>query len=394
MVAGTTRAMKFSLLLPTRNGGHLLGDVVRSVLDERYADMELVVSNNASDDDTATVLAGFAGDRRLQVVTLDRPVDVTDNWLIALQRSSGDYISLIGDDDMLLDGYFERAEALLERFGHPDVLSFNAFGFAFPGFAGSPHAHYADPFYSNDDWLPREAPIPLDLRMAVVRAMFEFRFPMHLNMQCTLIARSAIERLADGLLKPPFPDFYGLNALLIRAQSWVHADERLVVVGVSPKSFGRTIHSATEQGQGLDYLGIETDFPGQLPGSEIVNGTYRCLLELKHDYPRELAGVEIDRAHYVVQQVNAWYVQWRLGSLSWREVLQRLRLLSVRDWAGFARLLAPRLTPRKLRARLSIDRADPASQLWPGMRPLPEVSNIAEFAAWVAARGPRSAADR
>jgi len=386
--------VKFSLLLPTRNGGHLLGDVMRSVLDQPYADMELVVSNNASEDDTAAVLDSFAGDRRLQVTTLTESVEVTDNWRVALERSSGDYISLIGDDDMLLDGYFERAEALLERFDHPDVLSFNAFGFAFPGFAGSPHAHYANPFYSNDPSLPRESPIPLAQRMNVVRDMFSFRFPMHLNMQCTLVARRAIERLSDGLLKPPFPDFYGLNALLMRAQSWVHTDERLVVVGVSPKSFGRTIHSATEQGHGLDYLGIETGFPGQLPGSEIVNGTYRCLLELQRDYPHELVGVEIDRAHYVVQQVNAWYVQWRLGSLSSREVLERLRLVGGRDWVGFARLLAPRLTPGKLRSRLRIDRSDPASQLWPGMRPLPEVSNIAEFAGWVAAQGLAGTADR
>ncbi len=386
--------MKFSLLLPTRNGGHLLGDVMRSVLDQPFTDMELVVSNNASEDETAAVIDSFAGDRRLQVLTLTESVEVTDNWRLALDRSSGDYISLIGDDDMLLAGYFERAEALLERFGHPDVLSFNAYGFAFPGFAGSPHAHYADPFYSNDPTLPRESPIPLAQRMNVVRDMFSFRFPMHLNMQCTLVARRAIERLSDGLLKPPFPDFYGLNALLMRAQGWVHTDERLVVVGVSPKSFGRTIHSATEQGRGLDYLGIETGFPGQLPGSEIVNGTYRCLLELQRDYPRELAGVEIDRAHYVVQQVNAWYVQWRLGSLSSREVVERLRLVGARDWLGFSRLLAPRLTPGKLRSRLSIDRSDPASQLWPGMHPLPEVSDIAEFAGWVAAGGPAGATDR
>jgi len=386
--------MKFSLLLPTRNGGHLLGDVMRSVLDQPFADMELVVSNNASEDETAAVVDSFAGDRRLQVLTLTESVEVTDNWRLALDRSSGDYISLIGDDDMLLDGYFERAETLLERFGHPDVLSFNAYGFAFPGFAGSPHAHYADPFYGNDPALPRESPIPLEQRMGVVRDMFSFRFPMHLNMQCTLVSRRAIERLSDGLLKPPFPDFYGLNALLMRAQSWVHTDERLVVVGVSPKSFGRTIHSATEQGRGLDYLGIETGFPGQLPGSEIVNGTYRCLLELKRDYPRELAGVEIDRAHYVVQQVNAWYVQWRLGSLSSRDVAERLRLVGARDWLGFGRLLAPRLTPAKLRSRLSIDRSDPASQLWPGMRPLPEVSDIAEFARWVAAGEPASAKQR
>ncbi|HEY4428069.1 MAG TPA: glycosyltransferase family 2 protein [Solirubrobacteraceae bacterium] len=383
--------MRFSLLLPTRNGGELLEDVVRSVLDEPYSDMELVVSNNASQDATGEVLERFRDDRRLQVVTLEEPVEVTENWQAALQRSSGDYISLIGDDDLLLPGYFERASTLLETHAMPEVLSFNAYGFAFPGFAGSPLAHYADPFYDNDPSLPRDAPIPQSRRMSVVRDVFRFEFPMHLNMQCTLIARSAIERLSDGLLKPPFPDFYALNALLMRAHSWVHTDERLVVVGVSPKSFGRTIHSASEQGGGLEYLGIETGFAGQLPGSEIANGTYRCLLQLKQDYPEELNGVEIDRGHYLAQQLNAWYVQLRLGSLGVPDAIRRLRLLSLRDWLAFLRLLIPRLTPGRLRARLSLSSEDPASQLWPGMRPLRDVSNITEFAAWIAADPPARA---
>jgi hypothetical protein len=386
--------MKLSLLLPTRNGGHMLENVLHSALDDPDPEIELVVSNNASEDETATVLACFAHDPRLQVITLEQAVEVTDNWQVALERSSGDYVSLIGDDDMLLPRYFSRARELLELHDYPDVLSFNAYGFAYPGFAGSPLAHYADPFYSNDPSMPRDAPIPLAQRMAAVRQVFEFQFPMHLNMQCTLIARSAIERLSDGLLKPPFPDFYGLNALLMRAASWVHTDQRLVVVGVSPKSFGRTIHSATEQGGGLDYLGIETGFPGQLPGSEIANGTYRCLLELQRDYPAELAGVRIDRAHYVLQQLNAWYVQRRLGSLRNRDVLRRLRLLRASDWAGLARLIAPRLTPGRLRKWLSIDRDDPASQLWPGMRPLPQIADIAEFAAWIAEPSRSAPAER
>ena len=229
MVAGTGGTMKFSLLLPTRNGGHLLGDVLHSVLDDPYSDMELVVSNNASEDGTEEVLARFAGDERLKVITLEEPVEVTDNWRVALEHSSGDYISLIGDDDFLLPGYFDRAATLLQRHDHPDVLSFNAYGFAFPGFAGSPHAHYADPFYQNDPSLPRETPISRHQRASVVRDVFRFEFPMHLNMQCALIARRALGRLSGGLLKPPFPDFYALNALLLRAEHWVHTDERLLV---------------------------------------------------------------------------------------------------------------------------------------------------------------------
>lgn len=377
--------MRYSILLPTRNGAGLLGPCIESVLRQDRDDFELVVSNNASDDGTREILAAI-DDERLVAVHLDETVPVTDNWNVALDRSRGDRITLIGDDDQLLPGYFDRADALLERNGDPDVLLFNAYGYAFPGFSGSQHSHYADPFYEPDASIPQHGLLPPARRREVVESMFRFQFPLPLNMQTTLVHRRALGGLSAGLFKPPFPDFYGLNALMLRCETWAVSPERLVVVGVSPKSFGRTVNSATDQARGLAYLGIENGFPGQLPGSEIVNGTYKTLLALKRDYGAELSGTEIDRGEYVTQQVYSWYLQWRLGSLAARELALRVRLLGRRDWALLARMLAARVRPAALRRRLAIDRSDPAPQLWPGMRPLPEVADISEFATWIQAR--------
>lgn len=379
---------RFSVLLPTRNGASLLGKCIDSVLREDRDDFELVVSNNASEDGTRELLAAI-DDPRLKVVHLDEPVPVTRNWNVALSHSQGERVTLIGDDDQLLRGYFDRADRLLERHDDPDVLLFNAYGYAFPGFSGSPDSHYADPFYELQQAdLPADGLISAERRRQVAAAMFDFQFPMALNMQVALVHRRAVAGLADGLFKPPFPDFYGLNALMLRARTWAMSSERLVVVGVSPKSFGRTVNSATEQTQGLAYLGIHNDFPGQLPGSEIVNGTYGTLLVLKADYATDLADIDISRAEYVTQQVYSWYLQRRLGSLTNREVLARLRLLTGSDWRLLARMVAERARPAAIRRRLSIDRSDPAPQLFAGMKPLPGVSDITEFGEWIEQRRP------
>ncbi len=377
--------MRYSILLPTRNGAALLENVLHSVLGQDYADMELVVSNNASEDGTREILARLASDPRLRVVHLEAPVGVTENWNVALAHSRGERVVLLGDDDLLLPRYFERLDELLARHDEPECLTYNGYAYAFPGFSGSPHSHYADPFYVNDPRVSRDGPLAASLRREIVGEMFRFRFPLALNMQVAAVSRRAIDRLADGLFKEPFPDFYGLGALLLTARTWAHVDERLVVVGVSPKSFGRTVHSAVEQARGLEYLGIDTDFPGQLPGSEIVNGTYRCLLELERDYPDALRGIEIDRPEYVLQQAYAWYIQARLRSLPPRAIGRRLRRLRAGDWWPLARMLARRLTPGRLRRRLRINPSDPAAQLWAGMRPLPEVHDIAQFGAWITA---------
>jgi glycosyltransferase involved in cell wall biosynthesis len=381
--------MRYSILLPTRNGGALLEACVRSILDQPGDDFELVVSNNASEDDTPEILEGFSDDPRLAVVTLDRFVEVTDNWNVALERSSGDYITLLGDDDLLLPGYFRRADELLERHGFPDCLTYNAFAYASPGLGGSAESHYADPFYEVDPLIPRGRPLPAGLRHELVTDLFRFRFRMHLNLQGALIARRAAASLPAGLFREPFPDFYALNALLLRAKSWVHTDERMAVIGISPKSFGQALHSSRDRSRGLGYLGISTDFPGQLPGSELINGTYRTLLALAQDFPDELSGVSIHRRTYVVQQLHDWYLELRLGSLGLRAVLRRLTLLRASDVLAVARLALVRSGSPSTWRQLRVSRSAPVQSLRPGMRPLPGITSITEFASWVAAAGRR-----
>ena len=378
--------MKLSVVLPTRNGGAMLEGCLRSVLSQSFADMEVVVSDNASTDDTPEILRRHESDDRLKVVRVDEPLEVTDNWINAVAASTGDYLLLIGDDDYLLPGYCERIAELIEAHDNPDCITYNAYAYAFPGaLAGHRHSHFADPFFKWDPGLPAAGPIPRELRRELVRDFFRFRFRIHLNLQTTIVSRRAIERMRNGFLKPPFPDFYALNALMLLADNWVYSPEQLIVIGISPKSFGHTVHGH-DRAEGLKYLGISPEFPGHLPGNEVINGTYACLLELERDYGPELTGIEIDRAQYVFNQVYAWYLQMRVGSLPWQTVRRRLRLLSARDWLLLAKGLAPNLSFTRVRRNVRIDRDEPIEHLWPGLEPLPGVDDIESFAQWVAAR--------
>jgi len=375
--------MKLSIVLPTRNGGELLEGCLRSILDQDYSDMELVVSDNASDDRTPEILESFAGDPRLKVLRLDEPVEVTDNWINGVNATSGDYLLLIGDDDCLLPGYCERIDELIEKYDRPDCITYNGYAYAFPGaLAGHPHSHYSDPFYEWGSGLPAEGPLPADLRREIARDFFRFHYRIHLNLQTTIVSRRAIGRMRKGFLRPPYPDFYALNALMLVADSWVYSPDKLIVIGISPKSYGHTVHG-DDRAEGEQYLGISLDFPGQLPGHAVINGTYVCLLELKEDYGPELAGIEIDRGQYLFNQIYAWYLQWRVGSLPRRTFLRRLRALPARDWLLFLRGLAPHLSPKRVLRNVRISRSEPVQHLWPGLRPLPEVSDIEGFRDWV-----------
>ncbi|MDQ3639908.1 MAG: glycosyltransferase family 2 protein [Actinomycetota bacterium] len=374
--------MKLSVLLPTRNGGPFLHDCVASVLRQEDTDLELVVADNANQDETADVLYSFRSDRRMVVIRHAEPLPVTDNWRSALAASTGDYMLMIGDDDYLLPSYSSRIRRLIEQHDYPDCVTYNAYSYVFPSaIAGLDTSHYGDPHFSfGPDFVPYQM-LGSELQRSIVRDMFCFRPRLPLNMQATLVSRRAVDRLAGDVFRPPFPDHYALNALLLTADRWLYAPDKLLVIGVSLKSFGHFVYS-NQQDDGLEYLGISSKLDDRLPGNELLTAMYSWLLLLKRNFPAELQDVEVSRADYVARQLWDWYVQWRFGSLTARAVLDRLRLLSWQDWTGVL-ALAPDWEILQKVVRRGRLRGDRVQHIWYGLKPLPGVRGIADFAEWL-----------
>jgi glycosyltransferase involved in cell wall biosynthesis len=377
--------MRLSVLLPTRNGARYLRECAGSVLASPRDDLELVVSDNASDDGTREILESLSADPRVRVLRQPAPISVTANWMRTLEAARGDYVLLLGDDDFLLAGAVDRLMSLVDQHGHPDCISFEAYGFAFPdAFGPGSQAHFSDPLFPYSAELPRRGELPPAAREWAVRDFFRFEFRVCPNLQTTLVSRAALERLPSKPFQAPYPDFYAINALLLTVMRWIHVPEKLAVVGISPKSFGGTLSSGgTEQGR--RYLGIETTFPGYLPGTDMINGMHLTLQNLERDFPRELADTEISRSNYVYRQIYSWYLGWRLKTIDSREILRRLRLLSAGDWLGFARELAGRVSIDMVRRHARVDDHSAIGSVWPNMRPAPRFTSIAAFAESAAA---------
>src|SRR5687768_14162221 len=120
--------MKFSVLLPTRNRLEYLRYAVQTVLRQDYADWELIISDNFSEDDIAGYVQSL-NDERIKYYRTDSFVPVTDNWNNALYKSSGDYVIMLGDDDGLMPGYFTTMQRLIAEYSEPDVIYTKAYIF-------------------------------------------------------------------------------------------------------------------------------------------------------------------------------------------------------------------------------------------------------------------------
>jgi glycosyltransferase involved in cell wall biosynthesis len=308
--------MRFSVLLPTRNGAAFLRGCIESVLAQPLGpfDMELVISDNASEDGTADVIRPYLSDPRVRHERLSRGVPVTDNWNNALGMSRGEYLLLLGDDDALLPEGLTTIDAALRAAGEPDCLGCNGYLYVAPGsIFDNDTSYYKDPYHPY--FAPEPTVLTREARRSLVRKMFSFVQEYPLNMQLTVFSRKIADKVRGGVFQPPFPDHYGLNALLVEAESFATIDSRIAVVGVSPKSFGHYYFSDDHEA-GMRFLGSDSAFAGRLPGNEIWSSMYRWLLLLKKNYPDLLSDFEIDVAAYRKLQLDHWRSLVKLGRRS------------------------------------------------------------------------------
>jgi len=91
-----------SIGLPIRNAGSTVAGVVKSVLAQDHENIELVISDNASTDDTEEVCRELArSDRRIAYHRQAENVGLLNNFRYAVGAANGTFFRWIGDDDRL-----------------------------------------------------------------------------------------------------------------------------------------------------------------------------------------------------------------------------------------------------------------------------------------------------
>lgn len=92
------RSMKYSIIIPAYNTGHLIGNCISSIVSQTIDNWEAIVVNNYSTDNTIDIVRSF-NDPRIRIL------DFNNNGVIAasrnkgIQNSEGDWICFLDSDD-------------------------------------------------------------------------------------------------------------------------------------------------------------------------------------------------------------------------------------------------------------------------------------------------------
>ncbi|WP_246159989.1 glycosyltransferase family 2 protein [Microbacterium rhizomatis] len=109
-----------SVVIPCYNYARYLPEAVASALDQIGADVEVIVVDDASTDDSAAVAADLArSDGRVRVVANAENSGPVATFNRGLAAATGEFVVRLDADDVLTPGALQRAAAVMQRL--PDV---------------------------------------------------------------------------------------------------------------------------------------------------------------------------------------------------------------------------------------------------------------------------------
>ncbi len=111
----TTASPTVSVLIPTYNRAGLLKQAIDSVLAQTFGDFEVVISDNASTDDTPELVTSYS-DRRIVYFRNSRNIGWHGNMNRCLMSARGSYLTFLPDDDLMMPENLERKVDILRRY--------------------------------------------------------------------------------------------------------------------------------------------------------------------------------------------------------------------------------------------------------------------------------------
>jgi len=102
-------APKVSIVIPVYNRQNLVRRAIESALAQTFSEIEVVVVDNCSSDNTWSVVQEYRShDPRLRCYRNNRNIGCVANWLKCLEISQGQYVKILFSDDWLEVNAIER----------------------------------------------------------------------------------------------------------------------------------------------------------------------------------------------------------------------------------------------------------------------------------------------
>lgn len=103
-----------SIVVPAYNNAAYIAETMHSILNQSYSDLEIVVADHSSTDETWTILQSFAADPRVTLLQTEAGGGARRNWNRVTEAATGEFVKLVCGDDLIAPTMVERQLAAFE----------------------------------------------------------------------------------------------------------------------------------------------------------------------------------------------------------------------------------------------------------------------------------------
>ena len=115
-------ALRLTVALPVRNGENFIREAIDSILAQSFADFELVVADNASQDGTADIVREYAArDPRVRHERGEEMLPIGGNMNRAVTLARGEWVKLFCHDDLMRADCLAQIDRAIEDHGDSNV---------------------------------------------------------------------------------------------------------------------------------------------------------------------------------------------------------------------------------------------------------------------------------
>ena len=105
-----------SLCIPTHNGAQFITDAMDSAISQTYPNLEIVVSDDESLDDTIKIIESYKTKTSIPIhIYQHKPQGIGANWNNCIKKANGVYIKFLFQDDILLPECITKMVDVLEN---------------------------------------------------------------------------------------------------------------------------------------------------------------------------------------------------------------------------------------------------------------------------------------
>lgn len=227
---------QITVIIPTRERPDTLDKSLKTLISQDYDNLQIIVSDNFSCDNTEDVVHSY-NDVRIKYLNTGKRLSMSHNWEFALTNVADGWVTILGDDDGLLPASLNKVSEIIQSTDIQAIRSKTCV-YAWPSLLGKEYGLLEIPLRTGYE--VRDSKTWL---LKVMNGQVHYNeLPMLYNGGFIAIGvLKAIKRKTGAFYQSCSPDVYSAISISSVADQYIYSHEPFAINGSSGYSTGASI---------------------------------------------------------------------------------------------------------------------------------------------------------